>query len=106
MFDWLKNLGRPKQETYPSWHDIPAWDADMKQIGNDMSKVIPFPEPKLVPPTPAVEEPAKIFYRIGATDKNRVAFSMGQMEITMNREGCQQMIDQLTVFMDQLYDEN
>ena len=54
------------------------------------------------PPEPKKEEPAKIFYRFGVTDNNRVAFSMGYSEITMNREGCQQMIDQLTFFMNQL----
>lgn len=72
------------------------------------SNVVPFPEPKLVPPMPEVEppkEPAKVFYRIGVTDQNRIAFSMGYSEITMNRQGCQNMIDQLTFFMNQLQDE-
>jgi hypothetical protein len=54
---------------------------------------------------PAVEEPAKIFYRIGVTDNNRVAFSMGYSEITMTKLGCEQMIEQLEVFMNQLSDE-
>ena len=31
---------------------------------------------------------------------------MGYSEITMNKDGCQQLIDQLTVFMNQLHDEN
>lgn len=72
----------------------------------EIAKVYNFPEPKLVPP-PEVAPPkeAKIFYRIGATDQNRVAFSMGQMEITMNKQGCQQLIDQITVFMNQIQDE-
>ena len=65
--------------------------------------------PKLVEPPkpePKKEDPAKIFYRLGLTDNNRVAFSMGYSEITMNREGVQQMIDQLTFFQSQLYDED
>lgn len=63
--------------------------------------------PKLVEPPPEKkEEPAKIFYRLGLTDNNRVAFSMGYSEITMNKVGCQQMIDQIGFFMDQLYDED
>jgi hypothetical protein len=95
------------------------WDKNMfdffrrrtaKDYLDEASNVYKLPAPKLVPPMPEVappkEEPAKIFYRIGATDQNRVAFSMGQMEITMNREGCQQLIDQLTVFMNQIKDEN
>ena len=75
------------------------------------SNVYNLPAPKLVPPMPEVEppkkeEPAKIYYRLGLTDNNRVAFSMGYSEITMNHEGCQQMIDQLVFFQSQLYDEN
>lgn len=98
MFDWLKKIGKEK---YPTWEDIPPPD------GN----VVKFPEPKAVPKMPAVEppkekeEPAKIFYRLALTDNNRVAFQMGYSEITMNREGVQQMIDQLTFFQSQLYDE-
>lgn len=72
------------------------------------SNVVPFPEipkmPYIVPPAPEPEKPAKIFYRLGVTDNNRVAFSMGMSEITMTKLGCQQMIDQLTFFQGQLYD--
>jgi hypothetical protein len=69
-----------------------------------------LPNPKEIPPMPEVqqpekEEPAKIYYRFGVTDNNRVAFSMGYSEITMNKQGCQNMIDQLTFFMNQLEDE-
>jgi hypothetical protein len=98
MFDWFRNYNKPKGSIAE----------DMKAISNDMSNVFNLPAPKLVPPLPEVKPPepeAKIFYRIGATDKNRVAFSMGHMEITMNKDGCQNMIDQLTVFMNQLDDE-
>ncbi len=75
----------------------------------DGAEVLEFPKPKAVPqvePPAPKEEPAKIFYRLGLTDNNRVAFSMGYSEITMNKEGCQQMIDQLTFFQSQLHDEN
>ena len=80
---------------------------------SEPSNVVKFPEPKetpkmpyVVPPEPKKEDPAKIFYRFGVTDNNRVAFSMGMSEITMNRQGCQQMIDQLTFFQSQLQDED
>jgi hypothetical protein len=80
-----------------------------QEFVDDASNVYNLPKPKAVPPTPAVtppkEEPAKIFYRLGLTDNNRVAFSMGYSEITMNHAGCQQMIDQLVFFQSQLYDE-
>jgi hypothetical protein len=103
MFDWFgKTFGRRE---YPTWKDVPP-PTDMEKIGADMSKVIPFPELKAVPPPmPEVEQPAKIFYRLGLTDNNRVAFSMGYSEITLNRQGVEHMIQQLQVFRDQLDDE-
>lgn len=68
-----------------------------------------LPESKEVPPMPQVippkEKQSTVFYRFGVTDNNRVAFSMGYSEITMNRQGCQDMIDQLTFFMNQLKEE-
>lgn len=71
----------------------------------DGAEVLEFPKPKAVPqvelPKPK-EEPARIFYRLGLTDNNRVAFSMGHSEVTMNWEGCQQMIDQLKFFQSQI----
>lgn len=91
-----------------------TWDKKMfeKWFGkkdNDTGNVVQFPELKAVPQVapPAPKEPdAKIFYRFGMTDNNRVAFSMGYTEITMNKEGCQQMIDQLTFFMNQLREDD
>lgn len=101
MFDWFKNMfDGPKH---------PGDDrTDMEKIGDDMKKVIPFPDkaPYIVPPAPAPEEPAKVFYRLGVTDKNRVALSMGMMEITMTKAGVQNLIEQLQVFRDQLEDED
>ena len=82
------------------------------KIVQDGADVLKFPELKSVPqvkapePAPPKEEPAKIYYRLGLTDNNRVAFSMGYSEITMNHEGCQQMIDQLKFFQSQLQDED
>lgn len=102
MFNWFKNIfDGPK-------HPGDDNQTDMEKIGNDMKKVIPFPDkvPYIVPPTPAPEEPAKIFYRLGVTDKNRIAFSMGPMEITMTRAGVQNLIEQLQVFRDQLSEDS
>jgi hypothetical protein len=110
MFDWFKNLFRRREyPTYPTWEDVPAWNKvedDMKKIGEDMNKVIQSPELKAAPePTPEPEKPAKIFYRLGLTDNNRVAFSMGYSEVTMNSAGVQRMIDQLEFYKSQLEDE-
>ncbi len=90
------------------------WDRRMFNLFGKKDKdsnVVKFPELKEVPKMPEVappkkEEPeGKIFYRLGLTDNNRVAFSMGYTEITMNHTGVQQMIDQLKFYQSQLYDE-
>ena len=79
-----------------------------KKGGGD--NVVPFPElKKAIPAMPEVKPPKedpKIYYRFGVTDNNRIAFQMGYTEITMNKEGCQNLIDQLTFFMNQLHDED
>ena len=71
----------------------------------DYSNVVKFPKPESVPyiELPAEpEKPAVTYYRIGITDNNRVSFLMGYSEITMNRQGVDNMIRQLEVFRDQL----
>lgn len=86
MFDWFKSREERKAE---------------------YDNVVKFPAPQAVPyvePAPEPEKPAHTFYRIGVTDNNRVAFSMGMSEITMTKLGCQQMIEQIEVFMNQLPD--
>lgn len=72
------------------------------------SNVVPFPKPEAVPyvePPKEKEKPATVFYRLGVTDNNRVAFNMGYSEITMTKQGVQNMIDQLEFFKSQLQDE-
>ncbi len=90
-----------------------TWDRNMfdwfKKKDKKPSNVVPFPEPKSVPKMPEVESPKKdpvTFYRLGLTNNNRVSFNMGYSEITMNAEGCQQMIDQLAFFQSQLQKED
>lgn len=70
----------------------------------EKTNVIPFPETNKEPSVP--EKPATVFYRIGVTDQNRIAFNMGYSEITMTKAGVQSMIDQLEFFKSQLYDED
>lgn len=85
------------------------WDRKMfdwfKKKTPEASNVVPFPKPEAVPyiePPKEPERPATVFYRLGVTDNNRLAFSMGYSEITMNRQGVQNLIDQLAFFRDQL----
>ncbi len=96
MFDWFRNYRKSEGSVAE----------DMNKVMNDLNNVVKFPELKAAPPPmPEPEKPAKIFYRLGVTDNNRVAFSMGMSEITMNKEGIQGMIDQLSFFRDQLTEE-
>ena len=76
----------------------------------DPNNVVKFPElKKAVPAMPEVKAPkepeAKVFYRFGVTDNNRVAFQMGYSELTMNKQGCKNLIDQITFFMNQLQED-
>lgn len=73
----------------------------------DYDNVVKFPDAKVpyVAPPPAAPD-AKVFYRIGVTDNNRVSFSVGYSELTMTKLGVQQLIDQLQVFCDQLLDQS
>lgn len=104
MFDWFNKTFRRRDYLKDD-------RSDLEKIGDDMSKVVKFPELKSVPPMPEVqppkkEEPAKIYYRLGLSDNNRVAFSMYYGEILMNRAGVQGLIDQLSFYRDQLEDED
>lgn len=100
MFDWFGNIFNRRK--YLTWKDVPP-PTDMEKIGNDMSKVIPFPEIKSAPPPmPKTEKPVVTYYRIGVTDNDRVSFQMGYSEITMSRAGVDNLIRQLAVFRDQL----
>ena len=76
--------------------------------------VVPFPEqrsaPRLVPEGPHIESPApkkepRTFYSFGLTDDNRMTFQMGHSTLTMNREGVENLINQLEFFKNQLEDE-
>jgi hypothetical protein len=82
MFDWMKKNKTP-------------------------SNVVPFPAPQSVlsvePPEPKKEP--KIYYTFGLTDDNRLTFQMGYTTLTMNREGAQQLIDQLEFFKSQLHED-
>jgi hypothetical protein len=79
---------------------------------NKMPKnVVPFPmpkavePPKLVEPPKAPEKPATTYYEIGHTTDNRVSIKMGYSTVTMNRQGVQNLIDQLALYQSQLREE-
>jgi hypothetical protein len=72
----------------------------------DGDNVVPFPERKGYIPQPELpEEKPMTYYRLGITNNNRVSFQMGYSEITMNKEGVENLIRQLQVFRDQLAED-
>jgi len=68
----------------------------------EYSNVVKFPEPPKMPPP---KSETKVFYRIGVTDDNTVSLQVGYSELTMNRTGVDNLIQQLQVFRDQLTNE-
>jgi len=72
----------------------------------EYTNVIKFPEPVKTPyiEPPKEKDPA-IHYTIGHTDDNRIAFRIGYSTLTMNRQGVQQLIDQLELYQSQLHKE-
>jgi hypothetical protein len=74
---------------------------------SDYSNVVKFPEPKSMPSVPYVEQPApeEIHYTIGTTNENRIALKIGYTTLTMSHRGCADLIEQLTVFMKQIKEE-
>ena len=78
MFDWFKSREERKQE---------------------YDNVVQFPGP-----VPYIEPPKseETYYSIGVTSENRMTFKIGISTLTMNRKGCKELIEQLTVFMNQL----
>lgn len=74
----------------------------------DYTNVIPFPESRAVPyiePHKQEKDPS-VYYTIGHTDDNRIAFRIGYSTLTMNHVGVQQLIDQLELYKTQLYTED
>jgi hypothetical protein len=55
-----------------------------------------------LPPEKEQKKPEHTFYRVGMTDANRVSFSMGYSEFTMDRAGCNSLIAAITTFRDML----
>jgi len=72
----------------------------------DYSNVVKFPE-QIKVPTPYIEPPNKEqeYYSIGVTSENRITFKTGTSTLTMNREGVENLIQQLAVFRDQIKEE-
>lgn len=53
-------------------------------------------------PEPPKQKNPITYYSIGVVENHRVSFQMGYAEITLNRQGLDNLIRQLEVFRDQL----
>jgi hypothetical protein len=69
----------------------------------DYSNVVKFPE-QIKVPTPYIEQPQpeEIHYTIGITSEGRIALKIGYSTLTMSKAGCEDLIEQLEVFVKQL----
>ena len=66
----------------------------------DYTNIVPmFPDQ-----VPFIEEskPEEIQYSVGITNEDRIALKIGYSTLTMNKEGCENLIEQLEVFVKQL----
>ncbi len=77
-----------------------------KEFLEEAKETYGLPEPKKVPPMPEIEKDPVTYYRIGFTDNNRVSFTMGYSEITMNANGINTMIKMLETARDQIQSES
>ena len=68
------------------------------------SNVVKFPEQIKVPANPYIEQPKaeELHYSIGITSEDRIALKIGYTTLTMNKAGCEDLIEQLEVFVKQL----
>jgi hypothetical protein len=70
---------------------------------SDYTNVVKFPE-QVKNPVPYIEAPKaeEVHYSIGITSEDRIALRIGYSTLTMNKEGCENLIEQLEVFVKQL----
>ena len=58
-----------------------------------------------IPPLPQVTLPdvkEEICYMVGKASDGKIAFRMGYSTLTMTKKGCENLIEQLQVFVDQM----
>jgi hypothetical protein len=73
---------------------------------SDYKNVVPlFPEPKAVPYVEPPKEKEQEYYSIGITSEGKMTFKTGITTLTMTRKGCEDLIEQLTVFKNQMHEE-
>jgi hypothetical protein len=81
MFDWFKN-------------------SEHKNVVS-----LPFPKPVIVPYVEPPKEKEQEYYSIGVTSEGKMTFKTGITTLTMTRKGCEDLIEQLTVFKNQMHED-
>ena len=81
MFDWFKN-------------------SEHKNVVS-----LPFPKPVIVPYVEPPKEKEQEYYSIGVTSEGKMTFKTGNTTLTMTRKGCEDLIEQLTVFKNQMHED-
>jgi len=73
---------------------------------SDYKNVVPlFPEPNAVLYVEPPKEKEQEYYSIGVTSEGKMTFKTGNTTLTMTRKGCEDLIEQLTVFKNQMHEE-
>ena len=69
----------------------------------EYTNVVPFPKPEAVPYIEPTKEAEREYYSIGVTSEGKMTFKTGITTLTMTRKGCEDLIEQLTVFKNQMH---
>jgi hypothetical protein len=69
----------------------------------DYTNIVKFPKP-VKTPAPYIEP--QEYYSIGITNDNQIRFKIGYSTLTMNQKGCENLIEQLELFKNQLRDND
>jgi len=70
----------------------------------EYSNVLKFPGPDQYQATTYIKQPTpeELHYTIGVTSEDRIALKIGYSTLTMSKAGCEDLIEQLEVFVKQL----
>jgi hypothetical protein len=71
----------------------------------EYKNVVPLPKPEAVPYVEPPKKKEQEYYSIGVTSEGKMTFKTGITTLTMTRKGCEDLIEQLTVFKNQMHEE-
>jgi len=71
----------------------------------EYKNVVPFPKHEAVPYIEPPKKAEQEYYSIGVTSEGKMTFKTGITTLTMTRKGCEDLIEQLTVFKNQMHED-